>query len=82
MLPQSPGEYFVQGCMYIAGIGGSIYTYVHDEHFAAAAIFVLTALLLISNLILNALKIKQFRRTGSTKPSVPVTKLPPSKGKK
>jgi len=68
MLPQSPGEYFVQGCMYIAGLGGSIYTYVHDAHFAAGIIAVLTALLLISNLILNALKIRQFRKTGSTKP--------------
>ena len=68
MTPQSPGEYFIQGCMYLAGTTGSIYTFIHDEHIAAGIIAVLTGLLLISNLILNGLKIRQFRKTGSTKP--------------
>jgi len=68
MTPQSPSEYFVQGCMYIAGTSGSIYTWVHDQHLAAGVIAVLTVVLLITNITLNIKKIKQFNKTGGTKP--------------
>ena len=68
MTPQSTGEYFMQGCMYLVGAGGTIYTYVHDEHLYAGIIAGLTAILIVTNIILNIKKIKQFNKTGGTKP--------------
>lgn len=52
----------------LAGTSGSIYSYIHDEHLAAGIIAVLTVILLITNITLNIKKIKQFNKTGDTRP--------------
>lgn len=75
MSPQNPTDAIIQGSMYIAGIGGSYFTWMSGEKIFASVIALLTATLLITNIILNLKKIRQFGKTGTTKPEI-LTKKP------
>jgi len=75
MTPQNSTDAIIQGCMYLVGAGGTIYTWIHDQHIASGIIFCLTVILIITNIVLNLKKIKQFDKSGTTKPEI-LTKRP------
>ena len=74
MTPQSPTDAITQGAMYIAGAGGSIFTWISDEKIFAGFIALLTTVLLITNIVLNLKRIKQLDRESRDKDDLLIKK--------
>ena len=74
MTPQNPTDAAIQASMYVAGTAGSYFTWINDARIFSGIIALLTVTLLVTNIILNIKKIRQFGRAGNAKPIFKKTK--------
>jgi len=58
MTPQTTTDFIVQGSVYVLGTGGAVYSWFNNEKWGAGVIVVLTAILLLTNILLNIKKLR------------------------